>query len=237
MSTPSKKSSYNIMVVGIASLSIIIAVILALIVRSQSMEYECEKGFGVYNSQTKICTYPTKDGKPLQMTTDTLKYTTTDKLISVSGSTDLEGAKVANLTLASQGEAIVSATDPLQPAKSGYARIRYLLNMGKLSFALDIPSSQQAPTLYQGNNNVIYTMSGAPGFIAAVRGQLTAPEYIDRVVFKDLSLDEKKNCQIFETKSSSAGTTYYTIRGSACSKISEKIYNEGVFSVNDTRMP
>lgn len=90
------------MVVGIATISIIIAVILALIVRSQSLEHECEKGFGVYNSQTKICTHPTKDGKPLQVKTDTIAFTNTDKLISVTGSTDLEGAKGANLALEAQ---------------------------------------------------------------------------------------------------------------------------------------
>ena len=58
--------------------------------------------------------------------------------------------------------------------------------MGKLSFALDIPSGQPTPTLYRGNNNVLYTSSGAAGLIVAVRGQLTAPEYIDRVVLRDL---------------------------------------------------
>ena len=88
------------MVVGIATLSIIVAVILALIVRSQSMEHECEKGFGVYNSQTKVCTYPTKDGKPLQVKTDAIEFSNSEKLISVTGSVDeLEGAKKANLDL------------------------------------------------------------------------------------------------------------------------------------------
>lgn len=106
-----------------------------------------------------------------------------------------------------------------------------------MSFALDIPTGQPTPTLYQGNKNVIYTMSGAPGLIVAVRGQLSAPEYIDRVVLKDLSEEDKKTCQIFETKTSSAGTTYYSIRGAGCTNISEKMYSEGIFSINDTRMP
>lgn len=74
------------------------------------------------------------------------------------------------------------------------------------------------------------------GAYIAVRGQLTAPEYISRVILAKLDDVSRATCRIYETKVSSAGTSYYSLQGEGCSKLDD-VYQNVVFSSNNTRIP
>lgn len=95
--------------------------------------------------------------------------------------------------------------------------------------------------MYRGKGNLLYatsTNSGAivPGAYVAIRGQLTAPEYIARVILAKLDEASRSTCRIYEAKASSAGTIYYTLQGAGCAKL-DSMYQNVVFSVNDNRIP
>lgn len=235
----------NIMIAGIALGAIIIAILLAVLVKSTAEEHECNKKMWFYDTSTRKCRINTPTGQPIEANTNKITFTTSNREITVTGSlaANFNGTKVLFVPALSEISGIIEgAEDSLQkPFSNANDRKRYAFEAGQISFALDTPKSWTSITVYRGKGNLLYatsTNSGAivPGAYVAIRGQLTAPEYIARVILAKLDETSRLTCRIYEAKTSSAGTIYYTLQGAGCAKL-DSMYQNVVFSVNDNRIP
>lgn len=233
------------MIAGIALGAIVIAILLAVLVKVTAEEHECEKKMGFYDTSTRKCRINTSTGEPIEANTNKITFTTPNREVVVTGSLapNFNGTKtLINPDLREISRVIEGVQDSLQkPSIDTNDRKRYAFEAGQLSFALDIPKSWVSVTVYRGKNNLLYattTNSGAmtPGAYVAIRGQLTAPEYISRVILAKLDDASRATCRIYESKVSSAGTYYYTLQGAGCAKL-DSMYQNVVFSMNNTRIP
>ena len=232
------------MIAGIALGAIVIAILLAVLVKSTAEEHECTKKTGFYDTSTRKCHINTVTGEPIEINTNKITFTNSNREIVVTGAlaSSFNGTKMLSTPLVSDlSEEMQSFTDLQKPLNDQSDRRRYVLEGGQVSFALDIPKSSSPLMVYRGKWNLLYVSTSesgttTPGAYIAVRGQLTAPEYISRVILAKLDDASRATCRIYETKVSSAGTSYYSLQGEGCSKLDD-VYQNVVFSSNNTRIP
>lgn len=143
----------NIMIAGIALGAIVIAILLAVLVKSTAEEHECTKKTGFYDTSTRKCHVNTVTGEPIEINTNKIIFTNSNREIVVTGALapSFNGTKILSTPPVSDlSEEMQSFTDLQKPLNDQSDRRRYVLEGGQVSFALDIPKSSSPFKVYRG---------------------------------------------------------------------------------------
>ena len=103
----------NIMIAGIALGAIVIAILLAILVKSTAEEHECEKKMGFYDAATRKCRINTATGQPIETNTNNITFTTSNREVTVTGTlaANFNGTKAPSIPALSELSDVMQSFD------------------------------------------------------------------------------------------------------------------------------